>query len=59
TLGWATTYVITFYAGWKTIVSLYAVILAFSVSAAVGIVFGFYPARQAALMDPIKSLRYE
>jgi putative ABC transport system permease protein len=58
-LGGATTYLITFYAGWKTIVSLYAVVLAFSVSAAVGIVFGFYPARQAARMDPIKSLRYE
>jgi putative ABC transport system permease protein len=58
-LGWATTYLITFYAGWKTIMSFYAVVLAFSVSAAVGIVFGFYPARQAARMDPIKSLRYE
>ena len=58
-LGWATTYLITLYAGWKTIVSFYAVFLAFSVSAAVGIIFGFYPARQAALTDPIKSLRYE
>ena len=45
--------------GFDAIVSINSVILAFSVSAAIGIFFGFYPARRAAAMDPIEALRYE
>jgi len=43
----------------KTIVTPWSLILAFSISAAVGIIFGLYPARRAAELDPIEALRHE
>jgi putative ABC transport system permease protein len=58
-LGYAIPQVITLYAGWRTIVLPWTIALAFGVSAAVGIGFGIYPARQAALLNPIEALRYE
>ncbi len=42
-----------------TSVSLWSILMAFSFSAAVGVFFGVYPARKAALQDPIQALRYE
>ena len=58
-LGFGLTRVVAGYAGWPVAIAPWAVFMAFGVSAAVGILFGFYPARRAARMNPIDSLRYE
>lgn len=58
-IGYAASGSITRLLQWSTDVSTSAVVIAFSVAAAVGVFFGFYPARQASLLDPIEALRFD
>lgn len=58
-LGWGVSFGVTTLSILQTQVSLTSVLLAFGVSACIGIVFGYYPAQRASKLNPIEALRYE
>jgi putative ABC transport system permease protein len=58
-LGAAATWAVGRFAGWQVALSSEAVLLAVGFSAAVGVFFGYYPARRAAALLPIQALRHE
>jgi putative ABC transport system permease protein len=58
-LGWIISLLVTKFANIAASISFSSVILAFGVSAAIGLIFGYYPARRASKLNPIEALRFE
>jgi putative ABC transport system permease protein len=58
-LGWIASLLVSQFSTLTTKISISSIFLAFGVSAGIGIIFGFYPARRAANLSPMEALRYE
>ncbi len=57
--GFVASQIISAVAGWNVYIAPWSIALSFGFSLAIGVFFGFYPARKAAKLDPIEALRYE
>jgi putative ABC transport system permease protein len=57
--GFAASRLVALYADWNTVVTGTSIAMSFGVSAAVGLIFGLYPAVRASRLDPVEALRYE
>ena len=52
-------YVVRFIAGWPIYIEPWTILMSFAVCTFTGVFFGWYPAKKAAMLDPIEAIRYE